>query len=184
MDIRLNFALLFTVSIIPDIDLLFFRFMVHRGATHSLLFSLLAPLPFIAVYKKRAIPYWIALLSHSLIGDIFSGGIQLFWPVSRDWIFILNNSSGDLFGAVLELSLFVVCTTVMVINKDFQKMLSRNTNKIYWLIPFGAVLGPLLIHSPPYGSFPLLLVAPSLFYLAIFSYVIIGLNHKKSKQDN
>ena len=80
----------------------------------------------------------------------------------------------------LELVLFVVCTVVMVVNKDFQKLLFSKTNRGFWLVPLGIVLGPLLIGTIyPYYNLPLLLVVPSLFYLAIFSYSIIGLGHKK-----
>lgn len=178
MDIRLNLALLFTVSTIPDIDLLLFRFMVHRGPTHSLIFSLLVFLPFFVLYKKKAIPYFVALLSHSLIGDIFSGGIQLFWPVSKDWIFISTLSGRDPISVSLELALFVACTIIIIVNKDFQRILFNKTRLIYWIIPFGAVLGPLLFATAPYDNFPLLLVAPSLFYLAIFSYAMIAVKHK------
>jgi membrane-bound metal-dependent hydrolase YbcI (DUF457 family) len=126
------------------------------------------------VYKKKTIPYFVALLSHSLIGDIFSGGIQLFWPFSRDMIFVSQLTGTGIISASMELSLFIICTAVMVINKDFQKLLSSKTNRMYWLIPLGSVLGPLLINVRGYNSLPLLLVTPTLFYIAVFSYVIIG----------
>lgn len=180
MGTRLNLALLFTVSVLPDFDFLLFTFFKHREPSHSLLFSLLVCLPFLVVYKKKAFPYFVALLSHSLLGDIFSGGIQLFWPFSTDWISISNLYVRGVFSVGLELVLFVVCTVVMVVNKDFQRLLFSKTNRGYWLVPLGIVLGPLLIGTIyPYYNLPLLLVVPSLFYLAIFSYSIIGLGHKK-----
>jgi hypothetical protein len=171
---NLNLALLFTASILPDIDLLLFRFVEHRGPLHSLFFFLLVGLPFLVVYKKTAIPYFVALLSHSLIGDIFFGGVQLLWPVSTDWISISNLSVRNDVSLGIELILFVVCTSVMLINKDFQKVLQNKTSWIYWMLPFGAVLGPLLLTLVHYNYLPLLLVPPSLFYVALFSYSMIN----------
>ena len=122
---RLNLALLFTVSILPDFDLLFSRFIVHRGPTHSLFFLLLVSLPFFVVYKKSVIPYFVALLSHSLIGDIYgSMGVQLFWPFSRQWIHVFNVSAISDLSFGFELVLFAFSVVVMFVNKDFRKMFS------------------------------------------------------------
>lgn len=180
MGTSLNLALLFSISVLPDFDFLLFTFVKHREPSHYLLVFLLVCLPFFVVYKKKAFPYFVALLSHSLLGDMFSGGFQLFWPFSTDRIFISNLYDRGIFSVGLELVLFVVSTVVMVVNRDFQRLLFIKTNRGYSLFSFGIVLGPLLIGTiNPYYNLPLLLVVPSLFYLAIFSYSIIGLGHKK-----
>ncbi len=180
MGTRLNLALLFTISVLPDFDFLLFAFIEHRGPSHSLLVLLLVCLPFFVVYKKKAFPYFVALLFHLLLGDMFSGGVQLFWPFSTDWIFVLNLYNRGIFSVGLELVLFFVSTVVMVVNGDFQRLLFIKTNRVYSLFSFGIVLGPLLIGTiNPYYNLPLLLVVPSLFYLATFSYSIIRLGHKK-----
>ena len=106
---RLNLALLFTVSVLADFDLLLVNFVSHRGPTHSLFFSLLVFLPFFVLYKKKSIPYFVVFLSHSLIGDIYLSGVQLFWPFSADWFFISNLWNRGLISVGLELSLFFVC---------------------------------------------------------------------------
>ena len=177
---RLNLALLFTVSILPDFDLLFSRFIVHRGPTHSLFFLLLVSLPFFVVYKKSVIPYFVALLSHSLIGDIYGTmGVQLFWPLSRDWISVFDFSIVSALSVGFELVLFIISVAVMFVNKDFRKMFSYDMPRIFWLIPFGVVLGPLLVGGmSPFNSFPVLLVLPSLFYLVLFSLLMSGLKFK------
>lgn len=180
-DVKLNLALLFTVSVLPDFDLLLFAFLKHRGPTHSLFFALVLCLPFFVVYKKKTIPYFVALLSHSMIGDIFSGGIQLYWPFSNKWVFLASQSGRDAISVSLELSLFVVCTAVMVFNKDFQNHLINKTKWTYWLIPLGSVLGPLVVNAGDYGYLPIWLVPPSLFYAAVFSYSVLG---SKVKKDN
>ncbi len=180
MGIRLNLALLFTISVLPDFDFLLFAVVKHREPSHSLLFSLLVCLPFFVVYRKKVFPYFVALLSHSLPGDMFSGGIQLFWPFSANRMFISNLYDKGIFIVGLELVLFVVSAVVMVVNRDFQRLLFTETNRGYSLFSFGIVLGSLLIGTiNSYQNLPLLLVVPSLFYLAIFSCSVIGLGHRK-----
>jgi hypothetical protein len=130
------------------------------------------------IYRKKAFPYFFALISHSLIGDIYGPirGIQLFWPFSTKWITFANISNLSLISISFELSLFTLSTIIIFLTKDFQKSFFHNSNRIYWLIPFGSVVGPLLlgVKNTPY-NLPLLLVIPSLFYLAIFSLPIIGI---------
>ena len=180
---RLNLGLLFTVSIFPDVDLLLVNFFNHRGPTHSLFFSVIGFLPFFVIYKKKTIPYFVAFLSHSLIGDIYSTGVQLFWPVSTDWISISNLLASSSITIGLEISLFVVSTVIMVFNKDFQKILFNQTNWVYWIIPLGAVFGSFFIGIiNTYYDLPFLLVIPSLFYVTLFSYSIIRSNYRKSTQ--
>ena len=175
----MNMPFVFIVSVIPDFDLLLSPFLDHRGPTHSLLFALIVFLPFLVRYKKKTIPYFVAFLSHSIIGDIYFTGIQLFWPFSTDRInFFSTISIRGGISVVLELVFFVVSITVMILNKDFQKLFANKKNRIYWLIPFLVVLGPLLIGqiNPDY-YLPRLLIVPSLFYTAIFSYLIVARAH-------
>ena len=63
---------------------------MHRGPTHSFITITVLMIPFFVVYRKQAIPYFAALLSHIFIGDFFTGGIELFWPLSHDWFGALN----------------------------------------------------------------------------------------------
>ena len=112
-------GLLFTVSVLPDLDLLSFWFVEHRGPTHSLIFVLLVGLPF-----------------------------------------------------------FVVCSVGMVINKDFQRVLFNKTRKIFWAVPFVAVLGTFFLNIIGNSvELPILLVVPSLFYIVLFAFAMIGLEN-------
>ncbi len=89
----MNLPLLLAASVLPDLDLVF-RFIAHRGITHSLIIITALMIPFFVVYRKQAIPYYAALLSHVLIGDFFTGGIQLFWPLSQSKFGVLNMGMG------------------------------------------------------------------------------------------
>jgi membrane-bound metal-dependent hydrolase YbcI (DUF457 family) len=179
LKVQLNMPLLLTASVIPDIDLIL-GFLQHRGPTHSLITIIVLTVPLLLLYRKTAIPYSIALASHSLIGDFFTGGSQLFWPLSTEWYGALNIDVNSLTSALLELILFVVSTAVMFKAGDLRKIV-KDKYKIALLLPFGAVLGPLL--SAGRGSeysLPLLLVIPSLFYLAIFVYsMLVGKLRKR-----
>jgi len=182
MDIKLNLALLFTVSVLPDFDLVLFRFIKHRGPLHSLLFSLVICLPFIVRYKKKAIPYFVALLSHSLVGDIFTGGAELFWPFSTDLIYISNLSVTGIVSVGMEIAIFVASTLALIINKDFQRLLITKTSWVYWMLPIGAVMGPIFLTFDQFYHLPLLLVAPGLFYIVLFFYSIICSINKNDKK--
>jgi membrane-bound metal-dependent hydrolase YbcI (DUF457 family) len=171
-------ALLFTFSVLPDADLLLYKYLEHRGPTHSLIFSLLIFLPIFVVYRKKALPYFVALLSHSFIGDIYShiAGVQLFWPLSTNWFSIADVSNLSFLSVGFELSLFAISTTVILLNKEFQRKIFQKTSKIYWLVPFGSVLGPIIIaETTSVIYFPPLLILPSIFYLIVFSMSITGL---------
>jgi len=73
------------LSVAPDIDVLI-PFLEHRGPTHSVVVMALLFLP-VYIASRRWLPYFAALLSHSLVGDYFTGyGLKMFWPLSNAWI--------------------------------------------------------------------------------------------------
>jgi membrane-bound metal-dependent hydrolase YbcI (DUF457 family) len=173
LKVPLNLPLLLTASVIPDVDLLL-RFINHRGPTHSLITIAAIALPFLIYYRKAAVPYAIALASHSLIGDFFTGGTQLFWPLSPELIGALNIEVRSLTNSLLELALFFISIALMLKTGDLRKIVT-DKYKVALLLPFGAVLGPMLAagRGTEY-TLPALLVAPSLFYLALFAYSLLS----------
>lgn len=180
-NVEIDLALLFTVSILPDLDMLFFSFVQHRGPSHSIFFLLLPSIPFFVIYRKKAVPYIVALFSHTLIGDIFTGGTQLLWPFSSTWYNLSNFSVRSDFSVGMELSIFIVCTILMLFAKDFQKLFLNKTRLVYLLLSLGAVIGPLFMNFNFYFQLPTLLIIPSLFYVAVFSVVIFRLKFSNSK---
>jgi membrane-bound metal-dependent hydrolase YbcI (DUF457 family) len=144
---------------------------MHRGPTHSFITITLLMIPFFVVYRKQAIPYYAALLSHILIGDFFTGGIQLFWPLSQAKIGVLNISVFSLPNVIAELALFFVTLPIMYKLGDLQTLLKPYNKNWALIIPLGAVLGPLLsLGRSPESTLPTLLVVPSLFYVGVFAY--------------
>ena len=175
--VKVNVPLLLVFSILPDIDLIFQTILgteLHRGITHSLLFAVVLFLPIFLIYRKKAVPYFLALLSHSLIGDFFIGGnVQLLWPLQTGFGFHISIFS--LADEVSELALFGVATVLLIITRDFRIFLRADKTNLFLLIPTATVLLPPLIgyplDQPLIESSPALAIA-HLFYLVLFVVAI------------
>jgi hypothetical protein len=181
--------LLLVISVLPDVDLILQfadpTLLMHRGPTHAILTCTVLMIPFFLKYRKQAIPYYAALLSHLLIGDFFTGGLALFWPLSQNWFTASNIDVMSLTNVALELTLFAVALPLMFKAKDLQTLLKPIKHKWALIIAFGAVLGPLLsIGKGSEMSLPTLLMIPSIFYLCLFGYsLILDLPHKLQKKN-
>jgi membrane-bound metal-dependent hydrolase YbcI (DUF457 family) len=161
--------LLFAASVLPDIDLLL-RFLMHRGPTHSLLAITALMIPFFIIYRKQAMPYYAALLSHIFLGDYFTGGIELFWPVSHGWFGALNFDVTSLPSASVELAFFIITVPIMFKLGDLQVFLKTHNKNWTLIIPFGATLVPLLsLSRGAENALPTILAVPSLFYISLFA---------------
>ena len=181
LKVHLNLPLLLTVCILPDIDLIL-RFLEHRGPTHSLITALVLTAPFFFTYRKAAVPYFAAVVSHSLIGDFFTGGAQLFWPVSTTWYGALNINVSSSVNASLELILFVISLGVLVKTGDLRRIVEPNKYNMILFLPFMAVLGPILQLGRGYEyALPSSLLIPSLFWLALFAYSIVANLQKRQE---
>lgn len=184
---KLNLPLLLVISIIPDIDLLLQyvepTLFMHRGPPHSILTYIAIIMPFLLIYKKKALPYFVALLSHSLLGDFFTGGIELFWPITQEWFGAIGIEVMSLTNAALELTLFAVALPIMFKSKDLQTLLKPNNHNLFLIIPFGALLGPMLqLGQGTEMSMPVFMMAPSVFYLCLFGYsILMELNTRLNK---
>lgn len=180
---KLNMPLLLVVSVIPDVDLIL-QFVdptlfMHRGPTHALFTITAVAIPFFVVYRKRATPYFAAVLSHSLIGDFFTGGVELFWPFSQGWFGVQSVQVTSLISVTAEIVLFAATLFIMFRSKDFQTLLKPSRYNWTLFIAFGAVLGPLIGVGKSYeSSLPFLLWVPSIFCLLLFAYsIIVELRH-------
>jgi membrane-bound metal-dependent hydrolase YbcI (DUF457 family) len=131
-------------------------------------------IPFFIVYRKQAIPYFAALLSHVLLGDFFTGGIQLFWPLSQNWFGALNFEVSSMPIALTELVLFLVTLPLMYKLGDLQTLLKPFNKNWALIIPLGAIIGPLFsLGRGQENALPSILIIPSLVYICLFSYSII-----------
>jgi hypothetical protein len=172
LKVNLNIPLIIVLSIIPDLDIIFFN-ELHRGPTHSIITALLVFIPFFVIYRQKAVPYFLALASHSLIGDFFIGGhIMLFWPLSSNlygnyWFYI---KIWDPINITLEWTLFAISTVIMFRNNDIFAFFQNNKSNLVLAIPIATVLLPTFVSYPL--QVPILLITPHLFYLVLFSISI------------
>ena len=168
LNVPINLPLLFLASVFPDVDIMV-PFLVHRGPLHSVLVLCLLFVPLFLVYGKRAVPYFFALISHSLIGDYLTGDLQLLWPVSSS-LYGLTIGIESLFNIGLEWLLFAVSVVVMFKTKDLQLLFQRDSSNLILIIPLMTVLLPALLTFPLY--IPLVLFVPHVFYLGVFVFSI------------
>jgi hypothetical protein len=185
-----NIPLLLVLSIIPDVDIIFDSLtgaQLHRGPSHSVVVAIVAFIPLFIVYRKKAIPYFLALISHSLIGDFFIGGhVQLLWPFSnaKFGLHELGSYYINIFNPIniaLELILFTIATVVLYKTNDWKVFFTSNKSNLILIIPIFTVLLPTTI-GYPFSAPPLLSTEPflaiaHLFYLVLFSIAVLKALH-------
>ena len=176
LSVNFNIPLILVLSIIPDIDILFDFLLnsdIHRGPTHSIIVAILIFIPFFVLYRKKAVPYFVALASHSLIADFIIGGnLQLLWPLSTSafGLYELGFPYIDIYSPIniaLEFTLFIVAFSVMLKTRDILQFFQNNKLNLVLVIPIFTVLLPTLASYPL--TVPILLILPHLFYLLLFS---------------
>ncbi len=168
LDIKINLPLLFLASVFPDIDLLI-PGLNHRGPLHSVVVFCFLFIPMFLLYKKRAVPYFVTVIQHSIIGDFLTGDTQLLWPVSLD-MYGLGIGIDSLTNIALEWVLFIISIIIMFKAKDMLSLLKRNPANLILSIPLMTVLLPAIITFPLHV--PLVLLIPHLVYLFLFVFSI------------
>ena len=169
------------LSIIPDIDILAGEGF-HRGPTHSLIAATLVFIPLFYLYRKKALPYLLALISHSLIGDlIVGGGIQLFWPIYLNEVSISpplpKIAITSPTNIALELILFTAASIIMLKAGDFRTFLQPHKSNLLLTIPVATVLLPTFLSYPL--TVPTALIPPHLFYLILFIISVLIIVFRK-----
>ena len=169
LNTNVNIPLLFLVSVLPDVDLLI-PGLEHRGPLHSVILFCLLFLPAFILFKKRAIPYFVALIQHILIGDYLTGDTQLLWPATTNWYGLGMEITG-LTNILIEWTLFLTSTAILFKTRDAWLLFQQHPSNMILAVP---VLTALL---PAFLSFPLHvppeLIIPHLTYIALFTLSIL-----------
>jgi len=169
---RINLPLIFLLSIIPDVDLLI-PTLEHRGITHSLLVLTIAFVPFFAIYRKNSLPYFAALIQHSIIGDLpTNGGAQMLWPLT-DHVYGLGIEQYGIHGIALELASFLLALAVLVATNDWRTLFQHKISNLLLVIPSGVILVSMVIGVRV--TVPRVLLIPHMVLLAIFAASIFKL---------
>jgi len=170
---EINLPLIFLLSLIPDIDIII-PGLQHRTITHSIIVAIILFIPIFTFYRTKAVPYLIALVQHSLIGDFVTGGAyaegtQILWPITST-SYGLPISVFSITNIILEWSSFLIAGAVMLKTKDIQKLLKGQVSHISLSIPALTVLLPSFLHFPL--VVPPELLIPHIVYLIIFALSI------------
>ena len=158
------------LSVIPDIDILI-PVLEHRGPTHSVIMACIAFTPFFILYRKRAIPYFIALIQHSLLGDFIAGcQTQLLWPLSTQsfgtGINIISRTN-----ITIEWLIFLTSIFIMLKTRERDVFFQPRDSNLILSVPTFTVLLPTFLSFPL--NVPVWLIPPHLVYMFIFSVSII-----------
>jgi hypothetical protein len=127
--------------------------------------------PIFAIYRKKAIPYFLALIQHPLLGDYIAGGrVQLLWPLTTQYygMEICIRSQTNI---TIELMLFITSIIIMIKAKDIALFFQPHNSSIILIIPTFTVLLPTFLGFPL--SVPSWLIIPHLIYMFLFSTAII-----------
>jgi len=171
LDVSANIPVLFLVSVLPDADLLI-PVLKHRGPLHSVIVFSLLFLPAFMLFKKRAIPYFVALIQHILIGDYLTGDTQILWPLITSWYGLgLGIEITSLTSILIEWILFLASTAILFKTKDAWLLFRQHPSNLILAVPVLTVLLPTLLSFPLYVSPEL--VIPHLIYMALFTYSIL-----------
>lgn len=178
--VKVNVPLVMVLSLIPDVDIIYDYLtgaQIHRGPTHSVVVAVVAFVPFFVVYGRRAFPYFLALVSHSVFGDLLGGGVQLLWPVSNARFGLpVYFSVFSVVSVVSELVLFVLALFVLFRSGDWRVFFSGDWSNLLLVVPVFTVLLPTLIGFPfeePLVFSEPVLAAAHLFYLVLFLVALV-----------
>lgn len=166
----LNLPIALTLSVIPDIDILI-PFLEHRGPTHSIVLALVVFVPVLAIYRKGAVPYLLALVQHSVVGDYIVGGqTQLLWPMATP-SYGFDICIHSLTNAALEWAFFLASMVLLVKTRDAARFFQPHMSNLVLSIPTFTVLLPAFFSYPLYV--PALLIPPHLVYISLFAASLI-----------
>ena len=169
LGVKINLPLVFLASVLPDIDLII-PGLEHRGPLHSVIVYCFLFLPIFWFYRKRAVPYFLAVIQHLIVGDFLTGETQLLWPASVN-MYGLGIEIASLTNVAIEWGLFLVSITLMFKTKDVLLLFKHHSSNMILSVPILTVLLPTVLSFPLYV--PLALLLPHLVYLTLFIFSIL-----------
>jgi hypothetical protein len=175
---RLILPLIMILGILPDIDLLLGNFgILHRTVTHSLLTYSLLFIPFFVIYHWKAIPYFVAVISHFIFGDLLIGQVALFWPLNQSF-FGFSFTMSSLIDIGLESAGLLLAAGIIIYNGDLRRTLSVDKRNLLMVLPLLAIVVSGLYFATGWPSlasfFAYVLSSKLLIVLALGHIVLIG----------
>jgi len=171
---NLNIALLLTIPILPDIDLLLEPTLQHGGPTHSIILMFVVFLPVFAVWNKKVLPYFLALVSHP-IADYLTrssrySGVQLLFPLTTD-----RYAAGSItlipIYIYTEILLFAAFLTVMIVTKEVAILFKPHPSNLLLVMPIATALLPVFLRFPM--EVPTVLIVPHIILIFLLAGSIL-----------
>ncbi len=162
-----SLPIVFALSILPDIDLVLLP-TLHRGPTQSVILMTVLAIPFLIKFRRIVLPYFAALLQHSLAGDMIVGTNQTLWPLSKQW-YGLDIVMGSTIELAIEWGLFLTCISLMLKLGDLRKLMDSGPLSLILVLPGATVGTPLIVRW--LNAYPL--IPAEVFYLACFTLSIL-----------
>ncbi len=135
---KLSLWLALTMGMLPDLDLfLQGQDLVHETYTHSL--AVLVPIAFVLIaWRREALPYAAALISHD-VGDLLVGCLPLLFPLSRT-SFGLGLGMASLTGAIFETASLALLLTILLRKSELKRLLSGDKENFFLAVPLFLML--------------------------------------------
>ena len=141
---KLFIPIILILSVLPDVDLFLGGFgVMHHTFTHSLFFWFVLFAPFLLVYRRLVIPYFVAVVQHFAFGDFFVGEVMLFLPFSSSY-FGFKASMLSVFDVGLEITGLLLAAGIMYFNGDLKRLLSVDLRNVFVVFPFFALVSSML----------------------------------------
>ena len=159
------------LAVLPDVDLFLGGFGVeHHTFTHSLFFWFVLFVPFLAVYRGKVIPYFVAVVQHFAFGDFLVGTVMLFWPFSFSY-FGFNNAMMSGFDVALESLGLLLAAGVMYFNGDLRRLLSVDKRNVLMFFPFLALVTSMLFFAV---DVPIIPLVSHIWYNKLFATIVLA----------
>jgi len=159
------------LAVLPDVDLFLWGFGVeHHTFTHSLFFWFVLFAPFLAVYRGKVIPYFVAVVQHFAFGDLFVGDVMLFWPFSLSY-FGFSTVMMSVFDVALEVAGLLLAAGVMYFNGDLRRLLSVEKRNVLMFFPFLALVTSMLFFAV---DVPIVPLVSHIWNSRLLSTIVLG----------
>ena len=153
---RLILPLILILGILPDSDLFFKSFgILHRTLFHSLVTYSLLFIPLFVLFNWKAVPYFVAVTSHFIFGDLLIGQVAVFWPLNQSF-FGFNYAMGSITDIALESAGLLLAAGIIIYNGDLKRILSVDKRNLLMALPLLAIIVSGLYfaaHWPSLNSF-------------------------------
>jgi len=171
---KIDIPLLCLFSILPDIDMFHPFGLKHGGLTHSIVFITLYFLPLTLIFKTSVLPYYIANISHPLIGDTFFLPLRLLLPLSSQRYgyheLIESNSLEHIF---IEYSLCIIALFILIKSNDFITLYNPRKENFLLIIPLLSLLLTFKFLPSSMMPLPISIILLHFIFILIFSYSIL-----------